>query len=177
MTRVVWFGIGLTLVFMAAQPLVRPWGERSSPAPTGQPTAEAAAAKPGLLTRRRLKEKRDALEKGLLLRKEQLKEDRHQEEQGCEAKVTLLQEQQLKLEQVLEHNRRVEELHQGGRGGIRADGDSPTVDRIAPVLLSEFVGTLQHRLSVSRARWAALDAELRSIDSQLMAIYADAAGE
>jgi len=177
MTRVVWFGIGVALVFMAARPLLRHWGDIPHPAPAGHRIVEAAGAKPGLLMRRRLKEKRDRLEKRLLLRKEHLKEDRHQEEQGCEAKVTLLEEQQLKLEQVLEHNRRVEELHQGGRGGIRADGDSPTVDRIAPVLLTEFVGTLQQRLSVSRARLAALDAELRSIDSQLMAIYADAAGE
>ena len=177
MTRVVWFGIGLALVFMAARPLLRPWGERPSPEPASQRIAEAAGAKPGLLARRRLKEKRDALEKSLLLRKEHLKEDQQQEERRSAAWVTSLEDQQLKLEQVLEHNRRVEELQQGGTGGIRADGDSPTVDRIAPVLLAEEIGTLQHRLSASRARLAALDAELRSIDNQLMAIYADAAGE
>jgi hypothetical protein len=177
MTRVVWFGIGLALVFMAARPLMRHWGERPSPAPIGQRIVEAAGAKPSLLARRRLREKRDALEKSLLLRKEHLKEDQQQEDRQCAAWVTSLADQQLKLEQVLEHNRRVEELHQGGKGGIRADGDSPTVDRIAPVLLTEFVGTLQQRLTASRTRLAALDAELRSIDSQLMAIYADAAGE
>jgi len=177
MTRVVWFGIGLALVFMAARPLMRHWGEVPSAAPTGQRIAEAAGAKPSLLARRRLKEKRDALEKSLLLRKEHLKEDQQQEDRRSAALVTSLEDQQLKLEQVLEHNRRVEALDQGGRGGVRADGNSPTVDRIAPVLLTESVGTLQQRLSASRSRLAALDAELRSVDSQLMAIYTDAAGE
>ena len=177
MTRVVWFGIGLALVLMAARPLLNEWRAMPSAGPAGQKTAEAAGAKPSVLARRRLKEKRDALEKSLLLRKEYLKEDQQQEEQRSAASVTALEEAQLKLEQVLEQNRRVEELQQGGRGGIRADGDTAMVDRIAPVLLTEFLGTLSKTLAASRARLTALDAELRSIDSQLMAIYAAAAGE
>ena len=177
MTRVVWFGIGLALVLMAARPLLNEWRAMPSAGPAGQKTAEAAGAKPSVLARRRLKEKRDARAKSLLLRKEYLKEDQQQEEQRSAASVTALEEAQLKLEQVLEHNRRVEELQQGGRGGIRADGDTAMVDRIAPVLLTEFLGTLSKTLAASRARLTALDAELRSIDSQLMAIYAAAAGE
>jgi len=177
MARVLWFGIGLLLVALALRPMLQAGRPKVSPQSPGGRAAEPAVAKPGLLTRLRLKEKRDAVEKRLLLRKDHLQKEHQQEAERNSAGVAELAQQQAKLEQVLAHNRRVEQADLRGDGGLRGDRGAATVDRIAPVLLTESIGQVQQRLAASRARLAALDAEIGSIDGELLAIYAEAAGE